>query len=284
MSWRVFALPVVLLFLATLQVAALKQSTLQRKALPLPGGGEVLPSTILRLGSLEFNGLSADLLQLTAMVAFGETLERGVKPEAVEWRWLYGTLNNATELDPYFLDPYIFGNAVLTWDAHLVREANALLEKGSRYRSWDYQLPFYQGFNSFYFLGDDQTAADLLMEASRRPEAPPLLASLASRLAYKGARTTNAILFLEGILAREEDEGRRKEYRLRLDALRGIAVLEQAVTIFRERLSRAPKSIAELQEAGILRSIPRDPYGGTFFIDETGRVRTTSDLRMAKPK
>ena len=50
------------------------------------------------------------------------------------------------------VDPYFYANAFLPWDAHMTEETNRLLEKGSRYRDWDWMLPFFIGFNDFFFL------------------------------------------------------------------------------------------------------------------------------------
>lgn len=243
-----------------------------------------LPAPLLRISALEFKGLLADFLFLKAHVFIGGTHERTNEPRVTEeeWRWVLGMLKASTDLDPVFLDPYYLANSQLTWDAGLVKEANLLLAQGSTARPWDWLLLFYQGFNHFYFLEDDQTASELLMEASHRPDAPPMIASLASRLAYQGSRTANAITFLEGLLAKEEDEKRREEYQLRLQALRSVTVLEQALEYFRGEFQREPLSLAELREAGILRAVPVDPYGGEFYLDEQGRVKTTSDLRMVK--
>ncbi len=57
------------------------------------------------------------------------------------------------------MDAYYFAQAVLVWDVGQVRLANELLEYGMRYRTWDYLLPFFAGFNYSYFLKDNEKAA-----------------------------------------------------------------------------------------------------------------------------
>jgi hypothetical protein len=275
--------PIILLCaLLPLHVATLRSAGSEWKA--LPQGEETaytIPGPILKLTSLEFDGLAADFMFLRALVFYGSTFERTEKPRVKEWEWrrLYNDLAASTDLDPYFLDPYYFAQANLTWEGNLVRETNLLLEKGSQYRDWDWMLPFYVGFNHFYFLKENDQASVYLMEASRRPGATPLIASLATRLALKGKRTENAIFFLKEMLRREEDEEVKKSYRLRLEALSGILALERAVELFREKFEYFPTSLDSLVEAGLISKIPIDPYGGKFFISYDGSIGTTSDLR-----
>ena len=144
-----------LCILLALHLFTLGRAAHQRKTLPRNVDySYVLPSPILKITALEFDGLASDFLFLQALVFEGSTFERKERPRVKEWeyRWMYNTLSASTDLDPYFFDPYYFGNANLTWEGNLIRETNTMLDKGSRYRDWDWMLPFYIGFNNFYFL------------------------------------------------------------------------------------------------------------------------------------
>ncbi len=280
------ALPAILLvILLPLHIFGLQAVTREWKSLPK---GEdiayVIPSPILKVTSLEFKGLTSDVMFLRALVFFGGLLERGNIQETKkwEWAWLHDTLNASTDLDPYFYDPYYFGEAQLTWGANMIRETNALLDKGSRHRDWDWMLPFFIGFNHFYFLQENDRASEYLMEASKRPDANPMLASLATRLAYKGNRTENAIIFMRQILRDTTDERLKKEYETRLTALERILFLESAVLTYQKSFFRTPSDLIELVSDGIISAIPEDPYGGNFYIDTEGSIKTTSDLRPMK--
>jgi len=263
----------------------LSNVTLLNKRLPKSDEmSVVLPSPVLKITSLDFDGLASDMLYLKALVFYGSTYSDKGQRKVKEWEynWLYNTLKASTDLDPYFLDPYFFANGILTWEARKVPEVNALLVKGSRYREWDYWLPFFIGFNHFYFLGDNDKAAEYLMEASKKPGASPFFGFLATRMAYKGNRTENAIIFLERMLKTTKDQTLRNDYETRLKALNAILFLEKCVAVFKERTGRNPIKITELQELGVAGLIPADPYGGEFYIDKDGSVKTTSDLRPMK--
>jgi hypothetical protein len=269
--------------LFVLHVFLLGRTDIERKILPSSDGGEfVIPSPVLKITSLEFKGLVSDLLFIKALVFEGSTYDRKteprVKPE--EWQWFDKVLTASTDLDPYFFDPYFLANAHMTWEGGMVRETNVLLEKGTKYRDWDWMLPFFTGFNEFFFLHENTKAAEFLMTASQRPGPSERLVSLASKLAYKEKKTENAILFLETILKKTEDERLKKKYETRVGALRTRLVLERAVSAYREKFGRFPAFPERLIEAGIINEIPQDPYGGKFSIGPDGQVTCTSDDKL----
>lgn len=271
-----------------IHVHALGRAGEERKTFPPDAeGGLVIPSPILKITSLEFRGMVSDLLFIKALVFEGSTYERKerprIKPE--EWRWLEKVLNASTDLDPYFLDPYFLANAHMTWEGGMVRETNTLLDKGIRYRDWDWLLPFFAGFNSFYFLQDNMNAAEYLMTASRRPGPSEQLASLASRLAFKEKKTENAILFLEAVAKKTEDERLKKKYETRILALQARLLLERSVDAYKKTYGRIPVSPQQMVERGILKEIPKDPYEGRFAVGPDGEISSTSDhLLMPKPR
>jgi hypothetical protein len=287
---------VLLLVLITLQVFVLGRATEENKKLPMSqDDGYVISSPILKIAALEFDGLASDFMFLKALVFVGSTFERQKMPNNTgiplinqetqwikewEWRWLYNVLDSSAGLDPYFLDPYYFANANLTWGGGLIQETNLLLEKGNRYRNWDWLLPFYIGFNNFYFLHNNDIASEYLMEASRRPNGSPSLASLAARLAYKDKRTEYSILFLEEILKNTTDEVIKNRYKTRLQSLNDILYLEKAVIAFKQKFRHNPDHLDALIQKHIIEKFPVDPYRGKYYIDSQGKVRTTSESML----
>ena len=146
----------------------LGRATVAQKS--LVKGGEipyVFPAAVFKITALEFDELASDYLFLKTLVFIGGTVAKknAVFVTEPEWQWIINSLEVSTDLDPYFVDPYYIGNAYIAWDARKVQEANMLLEKGVRYRTWDWTLPFFIGFNNFYFLKDNDAASKYLMEA-----------------------------------------------------------------------------------------------------------------------
>jgi len=275
----------VLVLLGCGHIWTLNVTAQARLALPVPQAqGYVLPGPLLKVVAGEHSGLVADFCFLQGLVAYGRTLE-GSPPDLskeLEWQRIYRLLDAATDLDPYFLDPYYFGNAVLSRNPDMVPQINELLEKGVVARDWDWMLPFYLGFNYYYYLNNNDQAAEYLMLGANRPGAMPLLTTLAARLAYKGNRTENAIGFLRGILSKTEDEKTRELYQTRLEALEKIFYLERAVAFYTERFGIQPGDLQTLVKRGVIPEIPADPYGGSFFIADDGSIQSTSDLAYGK--
>jgi hypothetical protein len=273
----------ILLFLLPLYLFSLSTVALQRKALSANTDevSYVLPPALLKITSLEFDGLAADFLFLKALGFFGGTFARTERPRVkeAEWRWMFNVLDAATELDPWFYDPYYFANCNFTWEANKAKEANTLLAKGSRARDWDWTIPFYMGFNEFYFLHDNAKASEYLMQGARRPDADPILSTLAVRLAYKASRSEVAIIFLRETMDKTKDKITRRELELNLKSLEGVYSLEQAVNSFTTRFGRQPATIDELLSRGIIGRLPEDPYHGKYYIDKDGSVKATSDMR-----
>jgi hypothetical protein len=277
-----------LTFLLMAHVGVLNQTAQAWKALPRGDSDAyiMMPAPLLKVVSLEYDGLVSDYLFIKTMVFIGEHLEKEkgrsveLRLTEQEWKWFYRILDVSSDMDPYFSDPYYVGNAYLTWDAGMVREANTLLEKGSRYRDWDWVLPFFTGFNCFFFLQDNVKATDYLMEASRRPGASAMLADLASKLAYEDRRTENSIAFLEEILSKMNDVSMKKAFQTRIRALKAILSLENAVAVFQKKFGKKPMVIEDLVSRKIISALPSEPYGGKYYLDKQGSVKTTSEAKL----
>jgi len=241
-----------------------------------------LPAAAIKLLALDYRNLIADLIFSRTMSFYGGKVNRGEKVDPQTWQLIYQRLDLASELEPYFVDPYFFGQAHLTWGAGMAREANALLERGRQYRTKDWIIPFFIGFNHFYFLHDNAQAAVYLMESSKRPGSSPLVGLLAARLGSKSGGTEISIAFLRQLEVQTEDEAIKKHIQERRMALEGIWVLEQAVERYRQQFGRLPGDLQTLLKVDILTKLPTDPYGGTFYLNDQGKVWTTSDLRPVK--
>ena len=244
--------------------------------------GITLPPAIVKLFSLEFQNIAADYLFVRASQFYGGRIETLSAATKEDWQWLYRNIDLVTELDPYFQDPYYMGNGFLAWDAGMVKEANILLQKATDKRYWDWMFPFYLGFNNFYFLGDNKAGAEYLRIASQRPGALEFLTTLAARLYYMEGKTDVARSFMEKMWENESDSKRKQFYLARLDVLNKIFFLEKAVDVY-ESLTDIPiRDLNALVKAKVIRYIPRDPYGGSFYMDRDGSIKTTSKM-ASKP-
>jgi len=244
--------------------------------------GYVIPSKYSRVLALEYKGLLADFLLLKTITFFGERVEFEQTLSESDWTYIIGSLDAITDLDPYFLDPYVLAEGLLTWESGRYEEANRLLEKGRKYRVNDWQLPFFIGFNHFFFLKDYETGGDYLMQASRLPNSPKFLPSLAARIGYYGDKAHTAVMFLKGIIAQTSDERLKTWLNLRLVALERAALLEDLVEKYQQEKGALPQKVEELVISGYIEKLPVDPYGGDWVMMKNGRVFSTSKFVYQK--
>lgn len=185
-------------------------------------------------------------------------------------------ISSAVFLDPYNMDAYYLAQAAFVWDVKdSAKDINKLLAYGMRYRTWDYNLPFFAGFNAAYFLHDYRTAAEYMKKAAEL-SGDPLFAQLSARYFHQAGRTELGILFIDSMAKNAKDEKIKKSFVLRKEALQAAKEISDAAQLFRERFNHFPASPEDLVRFGLLTKVPKDPYGGRFYITEMGKVESTS--------
>ena len=241
--------------------------------------GYIPQGSVLTLLAADQKQSLAAFLIVKVLVYFGSLVEMHQQNINIptDYPGMSRILHAAAKLDPYNMDCYYFAQAVLVWDVGQIKLANDLLEYGMLYRTWDWYLPFFAGFNYSYFLKDNEKAAFYYQKAAEL-SGQELHVGLAGRFLYETGRTINAIAFLTAMEKTARNESVKRNMKIRIEALRAIHAVETALETYHKTSSNNITSVEELVRLGHLRSIPVDPYGGKFFIDEGGRVRTTSNL------
>lgn len=236
----------------------------------------VFPVPFSRILALDYKSLYADFMLAKIINFYGGRALADSPLADSDWTYIVNALTVVIDLDPYAQDPYLLAESLLPWDGGRVEEANRVLEVGMRHRTTDWQIPFFIGFNHYYFLKDNVRAADILMQASKIPDSPEFLAPFAARLAHQAGKSGTAVVFLKGILAQTSDPRVRANLEKRLLALEAAATIETLVENFRNSHGRLPETVAELVFLGFAKQLPEDPYGGEWGITESGSVESTS--------
>jgi len=223
--------------------------------------------------------LVAASLVLKVMMYFGGLLERSeayfiVPPDYMSMSRL---LHGSVRLDPYNMDAYYFAQSFLTWDVQQYKLANDLLDYGMKYRTWDWYLPFFAGFNYAYFMQDYSKASDYYKRAGEL-SGNELFKGLASRYMQKSGQTDLAITYLIAMVKGEKNPALKKTYQTRLSAFMEVKRIEKSLDRFLESHGAMPETIDQLISAGLLSPAPVDPYGGIFYLGQNGKVETTSNF------
>lgn len=224
----------------------------------------ILSPAFLEIAAGEFKGLMADYLLLKGVTFLGgryETTESDLET-------IHTLFKQSLTLDPYFLQTCYLTQAYLAWGNKKVEAAIDLLKISNEHRYWDWNPSFFIGFDYYYFLNDNLTASTYLMEASKNPGAGPLPGFLAARLSQEGGETETAILFMESMYDTIEDESGLKQIDMRITALKGVLVIEKAISAFEANYNREPDNLQELVSSGILQKLPENPYKKPYALED----------------
>jgi len=245
-----------------------------------------IPSSMVQIASLEFKGVSADLLFLKTMAFIGLKIKENENLTSEQWHLVYDILQLITDLDTRFFDPYLFAQMMLPWQAGMVQEANSLLQKAANNRPNDFRPYYFLGFNAFYFEQNARKAALYFEKASVLPGAPFYFKGLAARFSVYDNNVSAGIAFLQKLLQQNSNNDRQVQQYLstRLQALQAIQKLEKALADYTKSTGHPPKRIEDVIGYGDLEVMPEDPYGGKWIILDNGRVYTTSKLVSKKHK
>jgi len=273
---------ILLVFLALLAGLTVKQADQMTSRPLLVKLGSAPNAKVISLIAGRYKAPLANWWVTKVLFYFGSLVDADKRQlkTAPEYFNMYKTLQAALYLDPYNMDAYYFAQASFIWGLGRVKEVNALLKRGMKYRNWDYQLPFYAGFNAAYFLHDYAEGARLMKIAAER-SGSPLFTKLATRYFYQAKETDLGVVFIQSILRQTKDKKLRAVYQTRLEALQAVQVIENALKQYKKKFGHNPENLNELVANGFLLAVPRDPYGGIFSLNPDGSVVSSSKFAFA---
>jgi tetratricopeptide (TPR) repeat protein len=241
---------------------------------------------LAKLASLGFDAVLSDYYWIQAIYKVGATRER---PEEFA-PYVSRIIDVVTTLDPWVGHPYRFGAIWLTDSPESVRRGNELLRRGIEYHPDDWRNYFYLGYNHFYYLRENEAAADALEKATELEGSPTYLPRLVARLRSENADLESSVIFLTQLIESSESEDAVAVYQGALDEIdveikaRG---LDRARESFEQLAGHDIEGLHDLVEGrfAVLETLPpaepRDlpqalHKGDRWFVDpETGRITST---------
>jgi hypothetical protein len=192
-----------------------------------------------------------------------------------------------SEIYPTFVFPLEAMGVVLSTWMNETGLARRLFLRGWFLAPQSWKFPFFLGFLSYIHEGDTRRAAEFFRDASTKSGCPAYVTRLTAKLYTLSGSPEEALAFLESAskvasLAdfRPQIEERKREVLLTM----AFEEIEWALAHYRARFGRLPEDIEGLKAFGLLKRVPKDPFGGKFLIDKEGRVITTSGRTPIKPK
>ena len=212
--------------------------------------------------------LAANIAAIRALVA------DVFKMQPEEFAILAEVQEDVSWLNPGHEDNYYIAAAVLPWQGQF-DSGQRILARATQARHFDYQPAFYYGFNLMHFKGDAAGAAAWMREAAEHlPEGPNRLQmqNLAAIWMDKAQDVGLAIRVVEAMARQTKRQDFRRYLEMRVTRLRAVQSLRDAEATYRQRFARAPAALQDLIDAGIIASVPQDPFGFGFEIDRLGHV------------
>lgn len=194
----------------------------------------------LKLISFGFEELVSDIYWINTMLYFGRNLYIGdddfmiyrIRGENMprdysEWydgvslrfKYLTGMVDIVTGLDPYFEVPYMFAAVYLSAFGNAEKSIE-ILNRGAEYLKDEWLLPYWIGFNYYFYLEDKQKAAEYFVKAAAIPGAKHTAILLAQNLFEAGNKKEAAVAFLTEFLEESDDPGFRQKLERMIEKLK----------------------------------------------------------------
>ena len=265
---------VAFLFMTAAALAALKVRTDRVIRRKLPGSSIIyVPSgKFLKYATFGFRALAADAVYLWAIQYYSTPT---IDDRFDHLDHIFAIIN---ELDPRFQDPYEVGALIAVQEAHDVRAAFAILDRGAANNPDQWVYPFNAGHIAMMTLKDFPLAEKYFEQCMKIPGAPEFVARLrANAIFKKGDLKTSWETWLD-IYNKAPDERTKKiasNHLYNVKATIDKAALEDGVAKYRQRFGRPPADLAALVGAGLIRELPKDLDGKDYVYDPaTGKVKT----------
>lgn len=229
----------------------------------------------LKYLSLGFNTLASKIIWFNTLNYFGERFQ-----ERKDFPWLATMCELVTTLDPQAKHYFEFCATSLSWMAKDPQASIQLLERGIKENPTYWKYYYLRAFNYWYFLKKYDLAKQDLVKASKMENVPSFVSSLASRLLNQEDGPNIAREFLEQILKNTHDDKIRLALQIRLKESilsEGLVAIKKATEQYFKDFGKIPVSMEDLLAHNYLRTLPPEPYGGLYKINqESGTVYTTS--------
>ncbi len=232
--------------------------------------------------SLGFNGLAADWYWMRSLQYVGGKIINTPQDVVIDHlqqlnlKLLPALLDNATTLDPQFLDPYEYAAVVLP--AIDVNEAIRITQKGIAANPSAWRL--YQHLGYIYWQQHDyRAAAETYGRGAQIPGAPQWMEAMKARMAIEGGSRSTAREIYGRMYEQSTDDKVKDMARRRLmqvDSLDRIDALHKILASYQSRTGSCPKSWKEIEP--IFRTMgvpvdqsgaPLDPSGAPYLFGKT---------------
>ena len=195
-------------------------------------------------------------------------------------------LERSLRLDPHFFKPAYVAGTILNSKPKQLELSHRLWGDAMTYHPDRWELPCIAGFNAYMYQNAPKVALPLLQAAAELPGCPPRVQKIAAKLSVETAQPEIGLALIESMMETVDDPDLLQTY----EEKRRLLILEvelkafnRALEYFVSEYERPPSSMDELMRAmGNRNPSDQDPVGGKYFVDEQGKIQTTSESKRLK--
>lgn len=225
----------------------------------------VWPTPVVKAADLGLNAAAADYVWLSMIQYYGGGRSDGFEK-------LDDYIKLANDLDPKFSYPYAFGTLILPGEG-MMEEAIKIGERGISESDPDWRIAYYMAITYHIKLNDVKNATNYFDIAAKTPGAPDTIQIVAANYGTRPDIRSETKQIWISLYETSNDEVVRKRALSYIEHYDILDILEQAAKIYKDENGGYPADISEMVSAGIMRYIPKDPFGFSYYIDEEGRAR-----------
>jgi len=149
--------------------------------------------------TISYNNFFATFLWFQTTAYYGSHLD------TANYDYLSHQFNTITTLNPRFKSAYYMAATVLPWNTGSTKLSSPLVLKAMVKFPNDWRWPYYRAFNTYWFEHNYQQAGHYFELSATKPNAPPLVSSLAARMRAETNNIDTAINFLARLLHNKND-------------------------------------------------------------------------------
>jgi len=220
--------------------------------------------------SLDHRGAMADYLMTSVSVHSGSLMW---KPLSIQFDsdWAFGAMDLVTDLDPRFLEAYLMSAMGLIHKFSDVNLALPILKKGMQAMPDSWEIPYWYGYDHYFYLDDSDTAAVYFTRAAQKPTAPKTNWGILVNVAKQSGHYEKAYWALKVMYDNTKSEKSKTIYGKKLVQLQNLFTIQKSANAYYEQKGEYPTDLNTLVETGLLEEIPDDPMGNSYVWDADKR-------------
>jgi len=221
-----------------------------------------MPTQVFQiLGHTYMQQMLADMLFIKVAVFYGGGHK--IEDSVDEMVNHFVTMN---KLNPKMIDFYYRAEAALADKGdEYTRVTNQILAEGRKALPKQVVIPYFEGFNYYYYLDDPTKAAELLNLAATYGERYQWLGHLASTLLAKGGSIRSGLTWLKGMYASMQEGEEKERYAKDIEDFEKAMVVQIALERYAAKTGGAyPEKLSDLVP-NELRMLPE--LSKKFYLD-----------------